>query len=68
MTECEEKVLNKLLAAGGWLNRCHRKTLINQSMDGGYCFDGHVALHEAMRIIDQAIEIMREEKDGRPNK
>jgi hypothetical protein len=59
MTEKEEVLCNKLIAAGGWLRRAmdKRRFLYSHATEH--------ALREAAEIIESALDFVRGPKDGR---
>jgi len=61
MTDKEEILVNKMIAAGGWIRRAQDKRKVLS------LFQAEHALREAVRIIDGAIELLRGPQDGRPN-
>jgi len=60
MTEKEEILLNKIIAAGGWLNRGVDKWKVLAIAEAVY------ALTMAQQAIEESIKIIRTEKYERP--
>jgi hypothetical protein len=58
MTEKEEILCNKLIAAGGWLRRAMDKRRVL------YLYQADHALREAAAVIQSAIEFVRGPQDG----
>ena len=68
MTKKEDILLNKLIAAAGWLTRAYNKYQLYQRYNNSLDSDLAkmvVAMRTANSVIDEAIEILKE-PNGRP--